>query len=195
MGTANKELILVLPNTFFHNSFRAFDGYEQGDMDKLKYCRFVANLIIELSSVLPENKYIAATSSKAFGEFATKLESDKEEFFLASEDLIGLFERMIYIISEESINKLSDEESMIAIADRLYSASNYEPIIIVNGESRHNFLKAAQTYYRLSGNVELVADNIPFKLYDPHEAKAFLEGRYSVECKKVIERTRTELRV
>ena len=59
---SNKEIILVLPHTFFHNAFRFYPNFDMKNLEELKYCRFVVNLIIEISSVLPENKYIVLIS-------------------------------------------------------------------------------------------------------------------------------------
>lgn len=191
MTDGEKDLILILPKAFFTDAFLISRGTTANDFTEQNYYRFIANLIIEVSSALSENKNLAVTTSSAFNGFLEHLV--EEDLALGSEELLKIFQGLIYIINDSSINKLGDLESMIAVGYRLHTSSDYEPAIIVRPSSRENYIDIATRYFGNSGSQNQTI--IPLKLYDPREAKAFLEARFPKERDLVLERTPPQSRI
>jgi hypothetical protein len=101
---------------------------------------------------------------------------------------------MVVIIPEASINALGDCESMIAIADRLNTSSSYEPVIVANAGSKENYRAAAAKFYGIDTR-KLTALDMPFKVFDPHEAKIYLEAKFPAESAEVLKRTDPPFRI
>lgn len=187
-----RETILTLPNTFFVNAFLRSAEISVRSFKEQNHYRFLANLIIEVSASLPENKYLAVTSSAVFEEFERKLESKGLQRGL--EETLRIFRGLVFIVDVKSINRLGDQESMVAIANRLYESSAYDPIIIVDPRSRDNYREATKRFYGNSQNSGHALE-IPFKIFDPREAKGFLEAKFPNESSLVIQKTDPPFRV
>jgi hypothetical protein len=186
MANGQKELVLVLPKTFFANAFLSSRGTESvNDYIEQNHYRFIANLIIEVTSSFPEYRSMAVTTSTALKDFNKLLEH--EDLALGSKQILTILEGIMYIEKDLSINKLGDQESMIAIADKLYVSSNTEPVIVINPDSRENYREAAERYYK--NNRKHPATTLPFKIYDPRQTKGFLDARYPKESELTIKRT------
>lgn len=190
---SEKEIVLVLPNTFFNNAFLMPTKITTvKDFNEQNHYRFIANLIIEVSASLPENRNLSVTSSAVFDEFKKKVLIRGLQ--RGAEEILTILNGMIFIVNVESINKLGDQESMIAIANRLYDSSTYDPIIIINPDSRENYTESARRFYGNGDNKEIDLD-IPFKMFDPREAKGFLEAKFPSESKQVLQRTPQPYRI
>lgn len=192
MADGDKELILILPKQFFVDAFIASRGSDNvDDYIEQNHYRFIANLIIEVSSSLPEYKNMAVTTSKALNDFTTLLSS--KQLALGSADILSILKGLMYVVDTPSINNLGDQESMIAVADKLYVSSDYDPVIIINPNSRDNYREAAKRYYQNNNGQDV--DPVAFKIYDPRQTKAFLEARFPNESKQTINRTPSPFRV
>lgn len=186
MADEKKDTILVLPKHFFVNAFIAERGSDTiTDYVEQNHYRFIANVIIEVSASFPEYKSMVVTTSTAISEFDQLL--SRRQLSLGSDEILRILKEIIYVVDTPSINKLSAYESMIAIADKLYVSSAYEPVVVINPNSRENYKEAAKNYYGNHGGYE--KDSLPFKIYDPRQTKAFLETIFPNESAMTIKRT------
>ena len=177
---------LVLPKTFFHQAFLApHDASVKGF--KVSNCyHFIANMVIEVTSCLPENTVMAATTKKAWDEFRTEV--GKRGYAIGGRELLALFENLVVVIPTENWGDLKDHESVIALADRLYSTSSLDPLIVSHPDGITNFREAAAHYYGKEPGALNPLD-IPFKIYDPIETKAHLQALFPQEAKEVLKKT------
>ena len=191
MSDEDKRTILVLPKTFFVNAFFPDRSSNTVNFVEQNNYRFIANVIIEVSANLPEYQQVAITSKNALDSLKKLL--NKKKLILQSHEIETILQGTIHIVNSESINRLNDQESMIAIADRLYESSDYDPIIVINPSSKSNYLQSYENYNRNNnGNSK---NNMPFKLFDPRETKRHLEELYPNESKKIIDSMREPFNV
>ena len=147
--------------------------------------KVIANVIINVSASFPGYKKMAVTSITALNEFNDILR--RKQLSIGSDEIIMILKELTYTVDTPSINNLSSHESMIAIADKLYSSSDYDPVIVVNPAGRENYTEAASRYYQNNHGKEL--SPLPFKIYDPRQTKTFLETIYPDECEEILKRT------
>ena len=191
MSDEDKRTILVLPKPFFVDAFFPDRSSNTVDFVEQNNYQFIANVIIEVSANLPEYQQVAITSKNALDSLKKLL--NKKKLILQSNEIETILQGTIHIVNSESINRLNDQESMIAIADRLYESSNYDPIIVINPSSKSNYLQSYENYNRNNnGNSK---NNMPFKLFDPRETKRHLEELYPNESKKIIDSMREPFNV
>ncbi len=181
-----KSLILVLPGTFFHQTFLLPHDDTVAGFKVTNCYHFIANVIIEVTACLPESTFMAATSAKAFSEFSRKLRNGS--FARGAEDLLRVFRNLVVVIPTESMNALGDMEAMIALADRLHATSSLDPLIVANQDSLDNYRTAAAKYYGKDQR-RFVAQDIPFKILDPVETKGFLQAAYPQQSLDVLRKT------
>jgi hypothetical protein len=180
-----KGLVLVLPGTFFYRTLVVMQG-GPGSFKEQNCYHFIANLLIEVTAGLPENRQMAVTSRKAFDEFTAGLHG--KPLVKGADELLEIFQNLVVIISTSSINALGDCESMIAIADRLNASSSYDPVIVANADGMDNYRAAAAKYYGIE-LAEFSSLDLPFKVFDPREAKVYLEAKFPQESVEVLKRT------
>ena len=191
MSDEDKRTILVLPKPFFVDAFFPDRSSNTVNFVEQNNYRFIANVIIEVSANLPEYQQVAITSKNALDSLKKLL--NKKKLILQSHEIETILQGTIHIVNSDSINRLNDQESMIAIADRLYESSNYDPIIVINPSSKSNYLQSYENYNRNNnGNSK---NNMPFKLFDPRETKRHLEELYPNESKKIIDSMREPFNV
>ncbi|MCI4363544.1 MAG: hypothetical protein L3K13_04485 [Thermoplasmata archaeon] len=178
-------MVLVLPATFFHRTLLITHG-GAGAFKEQNCYHFIANLLIEVTAGLPENRQMAVTSERAFDELEASLVD--RALVRGAPELLEIFRNLVVIISTASINALGDCESMIAIADRLNASSSYDPVIVANADGMENYRAAAAKYYGIDPKGFSSLD-IPFKILDPREAKVYLEAKYPLESLEVLKRT------
>ncbi len=87
----------------------------------------MALFIIELQSELPIDKRIAATSRRALTSFMDKMKQEQAQYSIGGENLLKFFENMLLVEEDKGLNALSDDESVIAVADKLHSTSITPP--------------------------------------------------------------------
>ena len=185
-GEEERSLILVLPGTFFDQTFLLPHDSSVAGFKVTNCYHFIANVIIEVTASLPENTVMAATSAKAFDAFSGELR--KKSFASGAEDLLRVFRNLVVIIPTESMNALGDLESMIALADRLYATSSLSPLVVANQDGLDNFRTAAAKYYG-KDPIRFGPQDIPFKILDPVETKGFLQAAYPQESADVLRKT------
>lgn len=192
MADGDKEPILVLPKQFFVDAFLAERGTANvRDYIEQNHYLFITNVIIEVSASFSVYNKMAVTTSTALDEFDKLL--TKKPLTIGSEEILMILKGLTHVVETPSINKLGSYESMIAIADRLYVSSDYEPVIVVNPLSRESYKEAAEKYYGDAEKQEI--DPLAFKFYDPRQTKAFLETKYPYESEQAIKRTPSMFRV
>lgn len=192
MADEDKRIILVLPKQFFVDAFLLERGsFSAIDFKEQNHYRFIANVIIDVSASYPEYDKMAVTSITALNEFNELL--NRKQLSIGSNEILMILKGVTYIIDTASINKLDQQESMIAIADRLYASSDYDPVIVVNPAGRENYMEAASRYYR--NNHGKKSSTFPFKIYDPRQTKTFLEIRHPTECEEILKRTPEQYRI
>jgi hypothetical protein len=181
-----RRLKLVLPKSFFDQTFLILPDATAHAFKVANCYHFIVNLVIEVTSCLPENSLMAATTEKAWAEFSRAIE--KREYALGGKELLAIFKNMIVVVPTENWGPLSDHEAVIALADRLYATSSLDPMIVTNEDSVQNYREAAATYY---GKEPKRMDplEIPFKIYDPVETKAHLQAIFQVEATDVLKKT------
>ena len=191
MSDEDKRTILVLPKPFFVDAFFPDRSSNTVDFVEQNNYQFIANVIIEVSANLPEYQQVAITSKNALDSLKKLL--NKKKLILQSHEIETILQGTIHIVNSDSINRLNDQESMIAIADRLYESSNYDPIIVINPSSKSNYLQSYDNYNtNNNGNSK---NNMPFKLFDPRETKIHLEETYPNESKRVNDSMREPFNV
>lgn len=165
-NSSEDEPLLVLCHSFFHDGFRLPGDINPRRMKTWMRYRFLANFIIFKSARLPEGRPFAVTSARIFEKFMDKfLEENPQKRDL---QLLNMLEKVVEIIDKPSINKLSEENGILAVCETLYSRSKYEPIILVTSiESKD---EDAENFYE--------GESIPFDIYDPKETMVALKTRY-----------------
>jgi hypothetical protein len=181
-----RRLKLVLPKTFFDQAFLLpHDNSARGF--KVSNCyHFIANLVIEVTSCLPENHLMAATTKKAWEDFATRIGG--AEFIFGGKALLTLFQNMFVVVPTEEWGSLTEIDSVIALAHRLYETSSLDPILVVDPARMPNFRESAARYYGEDPTPGAPLD-LPFKMYDPIEAKAYLQAVFPDQTKDVLRKT------
>lgn len=187
----NKGVILVLPKQFFVDAFSVNRGSAMSDFKEQNHYQFIANVIITVSASFSEYERMAITTNTALTEF-DKLIS-QNHLMLSSREILEILKGTTYIVDDPSINRLNPQESMIAIADKLYVSSNYEPVIVINPSSRDNYKNSFENYYRNGKSQN--TNNANFKMYDPRQTKVLLEDVFPDECREVLSRTKAEFQV
>jgi hypothetical protein len=181
-----RRLKLVLPKSFFDQTF-LLPHDSSAHAFKVANCyHFIANLVIEVTSCLPENSLMAATTEKAWLEFSTAVGT--RDYAVGGKELLALFKNMIVVVPTENWGPLSDHESVIALADRLYATSSLDPMIVTNEDSVQNYRDAAARYYGKDPK-RMDPLGIPFKIYDPVETKAHLQAIFQLEATDVLKKT------
>ncbi len=175
------EIILVLCHSFFHDAFRP---QRPVDAEKFKIwmsSRFVANLIIEKQSELPEGSTFAVTSKQVFDSFALKFYEENPS--AKQKDIVDILRNAIYVIDRPSVRTLSIDDSVFVICDTLYSFSNYAPILVSDIPKK---MEKAEDFYHKKDP----AARIPYPIYSVAEAEFFLRGRFPELCGLVDKRMR-----
>lgn len=180
------KLKLVLPKTFFSQAFLGpFEATAKAFRDASSY-HFIANLVIEVTSCRPENSVMAATTQKVWDEFSVHVR--KHGFVVGGEAFLRLFENMMVIVPTDNWGKLNETDSVIALADRLYSISKLDPLLVVNDESVENFRRAAAAFYGKDPD-HIGSLDIPFKIYNPAQTVAYLQATFPKESIDVLAKT------
>ncbi len=181
-----RTLILILPKTFFDQSFLLpFDNSPSGFKVTNSY-RFIANTLIEVTAGLPENTVMAATSLSAFDSFGKELE--KKSLATEAKEVLALFRNMVVIVPTESMNALNEVDSMIALADRMGTTSCLDPVIVIHPKSAEKYRRAIASYYGTpAGKPRPSAQT--FRVLEPAEAKVLLEVTFPEETRIVLTRT------
>ena len=171
------NIALVLPHTFFHDTFRFYirGEYEKKNWLQLCYTRFITAFIIEKQSWLPDEDYSASTSEKSIKSF-NKVFEDGGLPTVGTEDLIATFNSVLKVRNEPDITKLSGNGSTIAIANDMYQFSKYDPVIIANPGEKDNFIKETTHFYKKPGK-RFRAESIPFLILDAKEVIGLLKQR------------------
>ena len=181
-----KEVLLVLHHTFFHDAFRTYQKHsiDSNRFEEIKDCRFLMRFIIEKKTDNPSLD-VAVCSKTGYNKFVEKFkESDKTA---DAYKLIKILEKLILILNTENLKKLDLDESAITIADKIYSTSSeYEPILIINKSARDNFVEKAEKFYKATLKKRFTV--IPFRTLTYGEARKFLEDKYPITCNMVKER-------
>lgn len=159
------QTALVLCHTFFHTAFRP-QIEDIKDVDVWKANQFLANFIIEMGAEKPGH-CIAFTTNKIFEEFSKKLIEEKKSPRIY--EMVGIISNLVYQAGSPEINKLKNEEGALAMADKLYSASRYDPILVTNMVD--GMKEEANKFYE--------GKEPPFNIRSPESTNYILEGRYS----------------
>ncbi len=181
-----RRLKLVLPKSFFHQAFLSPHDSSVAGFKRSNCYHFIANLVIEVTSCLPENNVMACTTDKAWEEFEGDLAG--ASYIIGGNDLLTVFHNMFVVVRTVDWGSLNESDSVIALADRLYSTSSMDPIIVVDPDRMPNFRASAARFYGKDEEPDKPLD-IPFKMYDPMETKAHLQAVFSDETKAVVGRT------
>jgi hypothetical protein len=183
-----KEVVLVLHHTYFHDTFRAYPDFTSERFEEIKDCRFVMRFVIEKKTDNPSLD-VAICSKAGWDNFLQKFnESDKTA---GAYRFVKILEKLIFILNTEDLSKLSLDEGVITIADKIYSTSSeYEPILVINKSARDNFVKKAEEFYKATLKERFTV--IPFRTLTFEETKKFLEDKYPIICKMVKERIGSE---
>ncbi len=185
-GDDGKSLILVLPKTFFDQTFLLPNDSSAAGFKITNCYHFIANVVIEVTACLPENNVMAATSAKAFDEFSRGLRT--KSLARGAEELLEVFRNLVVIIPTESMRGLGDMESMIALADRLHATSSLDPLVVANQDSLDNYRLEAAKYYGKNPKKFGPLD-IPFKVFDPIETKGYLQAIFPQQSQDVLKKT------
>lgn len=173
MSTPTKKPILALCHTLLHDAF----FYHGGDISNWKDAQFLLNFLIVQKADLSESQYLAITTRKIMDEFKRKFEN--EVTAPRSYQMLSVLEDCIKVNAKEDIEKLNDDEGVIAIADTLYNHGAYLPIIVSSMAPKKR--QIAQEFYKKYGQ-----DRVPFDIYSYGEIRAFLKatdeykGTYSI---------------
>ena len=183
---ARRRFKLVFPKTFFSQAFLLpYDSSARGF--KVANCyHFIANIVIEVTSCLPENSIMCATTQAAWDEFGAEV--SKRGYAVGGRELLSLFQNMIVVIPTDKWGPLGDTESVVALADRLYATSSLDPLIVAHPDGVQNYRHAAARYYGKTPESFNPLD-IPFKIYDPIETKAHLQAIFPREAEDVLRKT------
>ena len=127
-----KEIVLVLPHTFFIDNFRQY-----GEEDTVTHLENLAKMmliseIIARKRAFNPNAYFGATSKRVFDLFEEKLDNVSPFSSLN----LKAFKEALFIDEDEKLNKLKyPEQTVIAVADKLKKTHYVNPIIVVRGDS------------------------------------------------------------
>lgn len=182
--------ILVLCHTFFHDAFRPQKPIDAKKFIAWKSSRFVANFIIERSADLPIGIHFAFTSQRAFDEFATSfLDGNPSTYDV---ELVNVLYNSIKVFDNEELNKLSDDESVIAICNEIYTFNReFPPILVSNKPSKKEI---AESFYR--GKKEIAKHfhkgkkekvEIPFPILTTEAMEKHLHDTYPEISEKIDE--------
>ena len=182
--------IFVLHKTILHDSFRYYPEFKMENIDEVRRTRFIFRFIIERQAELPDNQYMAFTSKPVFEAFIKAFKFGEK--LVGSGEIIPLLANTVYRVDEEPINSLSEDESVIAIADKVYSLSgnNYETVLVCNPSCKANLLRDILAFYQAKLGKTFKEKDIPFRFYDSKEAEAYIEGKFP-EISKLIKNKRT----
>jgi hypothetical protein len=106
-----QEVVLILCHSFFHDAFRMQKEVTTNVWKTWMSSHFIANLIIERQSELPEESQFATTSQQVFDSFASKFQGDNPSARLI--ETLDILRNSIYIIKHPSVTKLSLDEQRI----------------------------------------------------------------------------------
>lgn len=187
-----RRLKFVLPKTFFHQAFLSPHDSSAAGFKRSNCYHFIANLVIEVTSCLPENNVMAATTDKAWEEFGRELTG--ASYVIGGRDLLTVFQNMFVVVRTVDWGNLNEADSVIALADRLYSTSSMDPIIVVDPDRMPNFRASAARFYGKDEKPGRQLD-LPFKMYDPMETKAHLQAVFPEDAKAVLAKTPSEWNV
>ena len=179
-----KEVLLVLHHTFFHDTFRSYPKFTLDRFKEITDCRFLMRFIIEKKTDNPSLD-VAICSTAGYNNFFEKFNlNDKTA---GAYKLVKILDKLILILNTENLSKLDLDEGVITIADKIYSTSSeYEPILVINKSARDNFVEKAEKFYRVTLKKRFTV--IPFRTLTYGEAKKFLEDKYPIICNTVKER-------
>jgi hypothetical protein len=181
---ADKEIVLVLHHTYFHNTFRSYPEFSPESFNEFKSCRFIARFIIEKKTDNTSAE-IATSTKKAYGDFFDDFEKKANTY--GAFKFKKILEKLIYLADSDDIVKLDKEEGVIAWADKIYSTSNdYEPILVVTKEAKDKFNQKAIAFYKATLGEKFTT--IPFRILSVEEAEKFLVDRYANICSILKER-------
>ncbi len=171
------NIALVLPHTFFHDTFRFYikGEYEKKNWLQLCYTRFISTFIIEKQSWLPDEDYSASTSDKSIKSF-NKIFEESGLPTVGAENLITIFRSVLKVRDEPDINKLTGNGPTIAIANDMYQFSKYDPVVIANPGEKNNFIKETMLFYKKPGK-RFKAESIPFLILEAKEVIGLLKQR------------------
>jgi len=184
------EPILVLCHTFFNDAFRNYPvfGVDNAVDSYLnwKSATFVARFIIERQAELPEEQYVAITSQKIFDKFVEKFELEKP--VARRWETLEILKNMILRIENESVNKLNEDEGIIAMADILFSRSRYNPVILVTNTPKKITELTIKFYEEPIKPKRVKESDIPFLILNTAQAESLLRYIFNDLCKLVDER-------
>ena len=175
---SEREPILVLCHSILHNAFRGYPNFKIETVSSFFSARAILNFIIERQAELPEGQFIAVTSKKVFNSFleAFQLESKSGERY----EMVELLRSIIFIVPDDVINELNIDETVIALADILYTRSKYKPVILVTDISSKREM-VEKFYIDSLGDRVFKEKGIPFEIYDTSQTLIFLKARFGFE--------------
>jgi hypothetical protein len=186
-----KTEILVLCHTFFHDAFRPQKPIDVVKFIAWKSSRFVANFIIERSADLPIGTHLAFTSKKAFDEFATSfLEGNPSTYDV---ELVNVLYNSMKICDNEELNKLSDDDGVIAICNEIYTFNRaFLPILVSNKPSKKEvaeifYSKGKKVIVKRSRKGKIEKVEIPFPILTTEAMENHLHYAYPEISRKIDE--------
>ena len=163
----------MLHNVFRSHTYIDLDGVPA--MKKWLHSKFIADFIFLMGA---EQKYLAYTSPKAFGNFKKKIID--EENYQAYIDFLEPFIVQIHIPDTEH---LEIKEGIVVISDILANVNGFDTIIITDMKKKMG--DVANKFYKKTGKRTPI---FPFRIMKPEEALIFLKDEYPENCESVIER-------
>jgi len=183
--------ILVLCHTFFHDAFRPQKPIDVKKFLAWKSSRFVADFIIERSADLPIGTHFAFTSQNAFDEFASSFLAGRPS--TCDIELVNVLYNSMKVVDNVELNELSDDESVIAICNEIYTFNRaFLPILVSNKPSK---IEIAESFYSKGkkepvkrsrkGKIEKI--EIPFPILTTEAMETHIHYAYPEIAKKIDE--------
>ena len=181
---SQKEIVLVLHRTYFHDTFRDYPDFSMERYAQLKSCRFIARFIIEKKTddLTSES---AITSQSIYDDFLVKFRGSAKTS--GAEKFLEILDKLICKVESPQINKLDFDEGILTIADTIYSTSSeYEPLLVVSNSAKTKFISQATVFYKATLGEKFTS--IPFRILNYDETQAVLQDKYPPLCQIIKER-------
>lgn len=176
-----KPSILVLHHTILFEGLITFLDYKKesfiGDFENYKNSQFVIRSILQVQIENPSIK-IATTSQRVLDKLRKRLE-EMQYPGVGAYELYKLLETKLGPNKDEQINKLGEDESIVAMAVDMYETGQQTPIPLVSTPSKNNFIECIVRFYQTNkNNTHFKESHIPFNVLDTKEAVGSLKTAY-----------------
>jgi len=171
------ESIFVLKHNILLDAFRPALKTNKGGCqfnENFKNWRasiFVVDMLIYLRAEHPD-RHFGITSKQAWDMFTSKfLDADPSDNRL---ELLSIFKDCVKVVDNDSVSKLSLDESLFVISDTLYTSDKYNPVLISNTKDEK---EKAELFYNAKGKKV----DVPFIILDAVKTEEYLRALYPVQ--------------